>query len=166
MKLTVIGCSGSYPGPDSAASCYLLEAPYEGDIYRLLIDLGSGSLGPLQNYVALEQVNAIALSHLHADHCLDLCGFYVVRKYHPGGHLGSIPVYGPSGTAELIARAYDLEPDPGMRFEFDFHVYDGALVRLGPFVLQTTPVAHPVESYALAISDGQHRIVYSGDTGP
>ena len=26
MKLTVIGCSGSYPGPDSSASCYLLEA--------------------------------------------------------------------------------------------------------------------------------------------
>ena len=26
MRLTVIGCSGSFAGPDSAASCYLLEA--------------------------------------------------------------------------------------------------------------------------------------------
>jgi hypothetical protein len=26
MRLTVVGCSGSMPGPDSPASCYLLEA--------------------------------------------------------------------------------------------------------------------------------------------
>ena len=30
MRLTVVGCSGSYPGPDSPASCYLLEAEHEG----------------------------------------------------------------------------------------------------------------------------------------
>jgi ribonuclease BN (tRNA processing enzyme) len=38
MRLTVVGCSGSIPGPDSAASCYLLEA----DGFRLVVDLGSG----------------------------------------------------------------------------------------------------------------------------
>ena len=30
MRLTVVGCSGSYPGPESAASCYLLEAEEAG----------------------------------------------------------------------------------------------------------------------------------------
>ena len=29
MRLTVVGCSGSYPGPDSPASCYLIEAAHE-----------------------------------------------------------------------------------------------------------------------------------------
>ena len=38
MRLTVIGCSGSYPGPDSPASCYLLEADHEGRTYRLNSD--------------------------------------------------------------------------------------------------------------------------------
>nr|MBA2717467.1 MBL fold metallo-hydrolase [Propionibacteriales bacterium] len=71
MKLTVVGCSGSLPGPESAASCYLLEAPYEGRTFRLLLDLGSGALGPLQRYADLAAIDAVALSHLHADHCLD-----------------------------------------------------------------------------------------------
>ncbi len=38
VRLTVVGCSGSIPGPDSPASCYLLEE--QG--FRLLLDLGSG----------------------------------------------------------------------------------------------------------------------------
>jgi len=44
VKLTIVGCSGSYPGPDAPASCYLLEAPHEGRTYRILLDLGSGAL--------------------------------------------------------------------------------------------------------------------------
>ena len=30
VRLTVVGCSGSYPGPESPASCYLLEAEHDG----------------------------------------------------------------------------------------------------------------------------------------
>ena len=58
MRLTVVGCSGSMPGPHSPASCYLLEA----DGFRLVVDLGNGALGPLQRYTALERVDAVALS--------------------------------------------------------------------------------------------------------
>ena len=55
MRLTVVGCSGSFPGPESAASCYLLEA----DGFRLVIDMGNGSLGALQRYAPLFGVDAI-----------------------------------------------------------------------------------------------------------
>ena len=58
MKLTVIGCAGSFPGPDSPASCYLVEAPFEGRTYRLLIDLGSGALGNLQRVCDLRDIDA------------------------------------------------------------------------------------------------------------
>ena len=51
MRLTVIGCSGSFAGPESAASCYLLEGEHEGRTWRVLLDLGSGALGTLQRYV-------------------------------------------------------------------------------------------------------------------
>ena len=50
MRMTVIGCSGSYPGPESSASCYLLEAEHEGRTWRVLLDLGNGALGSLQRY--------------------------------------------------------------------------------------------------------------------
>jgi ribonuclease BN (tRNA processing enzyme) len=166
MRLTVVGCSGSFPGPDSAASCYLLEAPFEGRTFRLVLDLGSGALGALQRHVDLRSVDAVALSHLHADHCLDLCGFYVVRKYHPAGHLGRIPVYGPPGTAARLARAYDLDEHVGMRGEFTFETYPDESFTIGPFEVQVARVDHPVPAYALRVSAAGRALVYSGDTGP
>src|ERR1039457_6758245 len=81
MRLTVIGCAGSFPGPDSPASCYLLEA--EG--FRLVIDMGNGALGVLQRYAGLFSIDAICLSHLHADHCIDLAAYWVARQFAPDG---------------------------------------------------------------------------------
>ena len=95
MRLTVIGCAGSFPGPESPASCYLVEA----DGFRLLLDFGNGALGVLQRHAGLYDIDAICLSHLHGDHCLDMCSYWVARTYGPGGPLPSIPVYGPAGTA-------------------------------------------------------------------
>ncbi len=166
MRMTVVGCSGSYPGPESANSCYLLEAPYDGHMFRLLLDLGSGALGPLQRYVALESVDAVALSHLHADHCLDLCGFYVFRKFRPDGALAKLPVHGPAGTAQRMAKAYDLDLEEGMRAEFDFTVYPSDPFEVGPFTISVSPVDHPPPAFALRVTDGARTLVYSGDTGP
>jgi ribonuclease BN (tRNA processing enzyme) len=165
VRLTVVGCSGSYPGPESSASCYLLEEEHEGRTWRVLLDLGNGAVGQLQRYVDPLRVDAVLLSHLHADHCLDLCGYYVLRKYHPTGPQPPIPVWGPDGTADRMARAYDLPTEPGMTEEFDFRTWGGA-VELGPFVVEARQVVHPVTAYALKVTAGGRTIVYSGDTGP
>lgn len=162
MKLTVVGCAGSFPGPDSPASCYLVE--HDGS--RILLDLGNGSLGMLQNYADIYDVDAVFLSHLHVDHCMDLCSYYVARKYHPDGAASRIPVFGPKGTADRMAAAYGLSQTPGMHDEFNFvrHAPDATVV--GPFSIETARVAHPVEAYAIKVTAGGRSIVYSGDTGP
>ncbi|HYH71869.1 MAG TPA: MBL fold metallo-hydrolase [Nocardioides sp.] len=170
MRLTVVGCSGSYPGPESAASCYLLEAEHtsasgETRTWRILLDLGNGALGQLHRYADPLSIDAVFVSHLHADHCLDLCGYYVMRKYHPTGPQPPIPVWGPVGTAERMARAYDLPDQPGMTEEFDFREY-GDPVELGPFRVEPRRVVHPVAAYALKVTGDGRTLVYSGDTGP
>lgn len=165
MRLTVVGCSGSYPGPDSPASCYLLEEEHEGRTWRVLLDLGSGALGQLHRYADPLAIDAVLLSHLHADHCLDLCGYYVMRKYHPLGSQPRLPVYGPSGTAGRMARAYDLPEDPGMNLEFDFRTWlPGEPARIGPFTVQPIQVEHPVEAFGLRVSAGNRLLAYTGDT--
>jgi ribonuclease BN (tRNA processing enzyme) len=166
MRLTIVGCSGSFPGPDSPASCYLLEAPYDGGTFRLLLDLGSGALGALQRHADLDGVHAIALSHLHADHCLDLCGYYVVRKYHPAGPLRPLTVYGPDGAAARMAQAYGLPEPPGMSHEFEFITFPESTFEVGPFSLAAVRVEHPVTAYAIRVSHEGRQLVYSGDTGP
>lgn len=166
MRLTVIGCSGSYPGPDSPASCYLLEADHEGRTWRVVVDLGSGALGTLQKYVDPLTLDAVLLSHLHPDHYFDISGLYVVWKYHPAGPRGRIPVYGPAGVARQASRAYGLPAEPGMSAEFDFREYDDTPIRLGPFAVRASRVVHPVPAYGLRIEAGGRTLVYSGDTGP
>src|SRR5258708_39031715 len=102
----MIGCSGSFPGPDGPASCYLVEA--EG--FRLLVDLGSGALGVMQRYAGLDEIDAIWISHLHADRCLDLCCYSAARTWHPDGPRPRIPGYGPSQAAGRIGRAVSGQP--------------------------------------------------------
>ncbi|GAA3528137.1 MBL fold metallo-hydrolase [Aeromicrobium panaciterrae] len=167
MKLTVVGCAGSFPSAESPASCYLIEAPYEGRTFRLVVDLGSGALGDLQRYVDLRDVDAVALSHLHADHCFDLSGLYVVSKYHPDGALPRIPVVAPEGAAERLAEAYGIDEPVGMTEQFEFLAHaDGEPVRLGPFSITPRLVDHPVTAFAMRIASDTHTIAYSGDTGP
>ncbi|CUR56385.1 putative Metal-dependent hydrolases of the beta-lactamase superfamily [metagenome] len=166
MKMTVIGCSGSYPGPDSPASCYLLEAEQEGRVWRILLDLGNGALGALQRFVDPLVIDAVLISHLHADHCMDLCGYYVLRKYHPAGAATQIPVWGPEGAADRMALAYDLPLDPGMTAEFDFRAYPTQSFTVGPFTIDAILVEHPVAAYAVRVSADGRVLTYSGDTGP
>lgn len=166
MKLTVIGCAGSYPGPASASSCYLIEHEFDGRLFRLLLDLGSGSLGPLQRIICPSEIDAIAFSHLHPDHCADISGLYVVSKYHPSGAFPRIPVYAPAKACQRFAEAYGSDSD-GLEDQFDFHVWSTEQTEsIGPFELSVIEVVHPVPAYAIRVSSPAGTLVYSGDTGP
>ena len=76
MRLTIIGCSGSFAGPNSPASSYLVQSEHEGRTWNLVLDMGPGSLGALQRHIELDAIDAIVISHLHPDHCLDLTGLF------------------------------------------------------------------------------------------
>jgi ribonuclease BN (tRNA processing enzyme) len=164
MKLTVVGCSGSFPSADSACSSYLIEA--EG--YRLLLDMGNGALGELQKHIGLYDMDAIAISHLHPDHCIDMCAYFVARYYrHEGGRCEPIPVYGPAGTERRLIAAYaDTPSDESMSEVFDFRTLaHGGTFRLGPLTVRTALVNHPVETYGFRVEHGEQAFCYSGDTG-
>ena len=166
MRLTVVGCAGSYPGPDSPASCYLVEADHAGRTWRVLLDLGSGAFGALQRHIDPLTLDAVLLTHLHPDHYFDISGLYVVWKYHPAGARPPIPVWGPRGVAKQSARAYGLPDTPGMSAEFDFEEYDDQPIRIGPFTIVATRVVHPVPAYGLRVEADGRVLAYSGDTGP
>lgn len=172
MTCTVVGCSGSVPGPASPASSYLVQADDDdGRTWRLVLDLGSGALGPLQRHTRLADVDAVLLSHLHPDHCLDLCGYYVALKFAPDGKRPDrLPVYGPRDTGRRLARAYGLPERPGMAAEMDVRTWSPREpARFGPLTVTPYPVRHPVEAYGMRVEGpgpgGTRRVLaYSGDT--
>src|ERR1700749_1745805 len=104
MRLTIIVGSGSFPGPESPASSYLLEA--EG--FRLLLDLGNGALGVLQRHAGLYGIDGVARSPLPAAPGRDMCACWVARRYAPGAPKPASPVYAPDRAAERLPLAYGL----------------------------------------------------------
>jgi len=152
VEITVLGCSGSVVGPDSPGSGYLLRAP---DTPPLVIDFGPGVLGALQRYIDPSSVHVL-LSHLHGDHCLDMPGLFVWRRYHPSPPDGKALMYGPSDTWLRLGAAsspYGGQIDDCSDI-FDIrHWVDGEPVRLGALTVVPRVVAHPTESYGLRITD-------------
>lgn len=162
MRLTVVGCAGSFPGPDSAASCYLLEA----DGFRLVVELGNGALGPLQKHIGLFDADAVCLSHLHADHCVDLYSYAIARTYSPAGVQPPIPVYGPAGTRERIGLIHGAGGDAdGLMSRFRFETLTAGSLSIGPFDVTCDAMNHPVETFGFRFSYDGRTIAYSGDTG-
>jgi len=170
MRMIVLGCSGSGPGPSSPASGYLVEA---GDV-RLVLDLGNGTLGALQRHLDPWRLDALAFSHLHPDHCADFTALVVYRRYHPRPPVDPtahrLAVHAPREAPDRFAAAY--APDAAeraatdLRDVFDFHPHAASVAITDDVTLRTVPVDHPCEAYALRVEHGGRSLVYSGDTGP
>lgn len=176
MKLTVVGCTGSMSGPASSASCYLVQADgtaADGTrrVYSILLDLGPGGFGAAMNHVDPRHVDAVVLSHLHADHMSDMISYHVFRRWFPTGPLGPVDVLAPAGACERV-RGVGGDPETeDFSQDFTFRsLSPGYATSIGPLRLEAHPVLHPVEAYAVRITGpselggGTVTITYSGDT--
>lgn len=161
MRLTVLGCAGSFPGPDSACSAYLVEA----NGFRLMLDFGTGSLSALQRYAGLASVDAVLLSHLHCDHMLDACSYVVVRRYAPDGPYPKLPLFAPIGARERMANAYGSDEGP-LDDVYTFHSLRPGTFPIGPMSVTVERVEHPVETYGVRIEHAGRILAYSADTAP
>jgi ribonuclease BN (tRNA processing enzyme) len=166
MRLTVVGCSGSVPSADSPASCYLVQADDGDRTWNVLLDLGSGALGALQRHVDPADLDAVFITHLHPDHCVDVCGLYVTRKYRPEGPVdGRLAVHAPAGAAERFALMYHGLDHSGMTEEFDIRALaDAQATHVGPLSITAYRVNHPVEAYGFRIEADGAVLAYTGDT--
>jgi ribonuclease BN (tRNA processing enzyme) len=162
MRLTVLGCAGSFPGPEAACSAYLIEA--EG--FRLLIDFGTGSLTALQRFAGLYTIDAVLLTHLHADHIFDACSYVVARRYAPGGPLPPIPMYAPPGAPERLAIAYGGPDEPPIDDVYSFYTLQPGSFPIGPLQISVDRMNHPVETYGVRVEHAGRVLAYSADTAP
>ncbi|WP_040510624.1 cyclic nucleotide-degrading phosphodiesterase [Gordonia soli] len=165
MRLTVLGCSGSVGGPGAACSGYLLTVAGEQPV---LMDCGPGVLGELQRVADPNEV-AVVLSHLHADHCLDLPAMLVWRRYAPTPATGRAPLYGPPGTPLRIGAASAEIPGDVDDITDTFATHDwvdGEEVQLGGMSILPRRMNHPPATFGLRITGPQGQVIaYSADTG-
>ena len=154
--MTVLGCSGTYPGPGGACSGYLVRSPGT----TVVVDLGSGTLANLQRHVGLGDVDALVLSHEHPDHWLDLPLLRNALRYVLD--LGDLPVYGTAGTRSQ-ARALIGELEPTLVWHT---ITGGSTATVGDLSLRFSATDHPVETLAVRADRNGRSLLYSSDTGP
>jgi ribonuclease BN (tRNA processing enzyme) len=165
LTLTILGASPAYPNPGGVCSGYLVR---NGET-NVVLDCGSGVVGRLRQELPLSQVDAVVISHLHADHYFDLVPFYYTLRY-VDPTPAPIPLHVPPGGRAHLRRVGELVgADPAM-FERLFAVteYTAAAPRsIVDLAFSFHPVQHYVLSHAMRIRDAQGRVlVFSSDVAP
>ncbi|MDT7782919.1 MAG: hypothetical protein QOF58_1338 [Pseudonocardiales bacterium] len=162
LDLTVLGCATPYPSTDNPCSGYLVST---GDT-RLWMDAGTGTLGPLQRHTSLRDLDAIWISHLHADHSADLLTAYYALLFADIDR-DPIPLLGPPGIADRLAGFLTNGPERSpveSAFEIT-ELHDGHQAAIGSMRLTTAAVEHGIPAFAVRIEAGTS-LTYSGDTAP
>jgi ribonuclease BN (tRNA processing enzyme) len=158
VELIVLGCDGGWPSAGGATSGYLLSD--EG--FNLWMDCGAGTMATLLEHMDVLDVGALAISHEHPDHFLDLFMHYVGRYFHPERPAGRLPVFLPPG---LVSKAVPIQPDLSEIFDFQ-EVTPGDGFEAGPFRVTTGRMAHPVLTLGMRVEGPSATLAYSADTGP
>jgi ribonuclease BN (tRNA processing enzyme) len=171
MRLTVVGKSPAWQDRDGACSSYLLE--HEG--CHLLLDCGNGAFAKLRCFVDYAEVAAVVISHMHADHFLDLIPYSYALKLAPGRQpesAGGDPprpfLYAPPGATDVVRRVVGAWGSEDLvENSFRLHEYEPAsLLEVGPFAIWFAPVPHFMTTYAIAVEAGGTRLAYGADSRP
>lgn len=161
MEVIVLGSSGAQPAAGDACSGYLVASGSS----RLLLDCGSGVLSNLQRHLDLGRLTAIMISHLHADHFLDLVPLRYAVRYGEG--LPPIRLYLPPGGATRL-RALGLHLSTTRPFwESAFVIEEyapGEPLTAGGLSVTPHEVEHSERSFAMRVTDGTRTLAYSADT--
>ncbi len=149
MDVKVLGCYGRFAPVGGATSGYLISTNSGKNI---VIDLGSGCLSALQKYIKIEDIDLIIASHLHFDHISDIG----VLKYAMGFlKIKTIKLYMPSTPNDMhniLSGGFDTAIiDENLVIE-DFGVK-----------IEFFKNHHPVETYAVKITEGEKVLVYTSD---
>ncbi|HZY98553.1 MAG TPA: MBL fold metallo-hydrolase [Candidatus Baltobacteraceae bacterium] len=167
VRMRVVGSSPSVQRPGRACSSYLLRSRDAA----VLLDIGSGALGNLHLAIDYPQLDAVIISHMHADHFLDLIPLRYGLKYGPLLRDGRMPLFLPPGGSRIlraIASAFTNEGTADFLDEvFEVHEYDPAVpLEIRDMRITFCKTRHYIDTFAVRADRANSSIVYSSDTAP
>jgi len=169
LQITVLGKSPSWQDVDGACSGYLVEE----DGAAIVLDCGNGVFGKLRRYRDYCSVDAIVISHLHADHFLDLVPFAYALTYTPRRHSGDRArpqLHAPSGACETFRRVVGAWGNEDLIEQaFDVREYDAdSVLQIASVQVRFHTVPHYLATHAveLAAGDGGGRFTFGADCRP
>jgi len=165
VEITVLGKSPAIPDANGAGSGYLVT---DSDC-RVLVDCGSGVFARLLAVCEPTDVAAVVITHLHADHIIDLIPYSHTLTY--AYHERDIRplLLAPPGSNNVLARIAEAFGMPNL-FEdaFELREYDPAVpAAVRHLGLRFQEVPHFVRTWACELrSAGGKRFTFGADCGP
>jgi ribonuclease BN (tRNA processing enzyme) len=165
--VAVVGSSSSIPRPDRACSSYLVD---DGET-PVVLDLGTGSFAQLRAHADYDRLGAVVISHMHADHFIDLIPLRYALRYGSRRRAAKLPVYLPPGGLRLLRGMVSALPreagDDFLSTVYELQEYDPSQpLRLGGATLRFAHTAHYIDAFAMRWERDGISVVYSADTAP
>ena len=156
MKVIPVGIWGGYPKAESATSSFLIEH----DGFKVLFDCGSGVLSQVQRYITLDEIDALVVSHYHADHVADIGSlqYHHLISYYTGKPVRKLDIYGHDRDAEGFAGLSYKEVTAGRV------IAPGERYEIGPFSVTFAETVHPVYCLAARFEADGKAVVFTADT--
>lgn len=173
MRLTVLGSGAACPNGGQNSSGYLVEAdPSDSGGRRILLDCGHGIASALLAERPDADIDDIFISHMHADHFIDVLAlrFRFTRDMHGLPESDRrVTLHLPPGGRERLAKILDAVTFPADFCSNTFRVEEyapGTSYELGGASVTAAPALHYIPSFALRVEAGGSTLAYSGDTAP
>ncbi|MEO6294763.1 MAG: MBL fold metallo-hydrolase [Candidatus Limnocylindria bacterium] len=164
MRLTVLGRSPASPNPGEACAGYLVE----GGGARVLVDIGPGVVSQLVGRHHPDELDAVVVSHMHADHMLDLVTLRYVYPWRARPKDERLRVVLPPGSADQML---DLARGVGSAkfFESSFRLAEhdgGSSLSFGALSFRPVATQHYIPCWGFRIEADGRRLGYTADTAP
>ena len=133
--------------------------------------MGTGAFASLRRHLEYDRLDAVVISHMHADHFIDIVPLRYALRYGRVRREQRLPLYLPPGGEAMLSRLVAAFSDEGagdfLGEVFDVRTYDPAApLRMGAATLTFAPTRHYIPTFAMRYSCGGQSITYSADTAP
>ena len=180
MQVTVLGKSPAWQDAGGACSGYLVR---DGQTV-VVVDLGNGAFSELRRHVDYVDVDGVVVSHMHADHFLDLVPYSYALTYAPRQQPVAIPpwwpgndhparpaLHVPTGARDVLRRvvgAWGNEDLVENAFALREYAPDD-VIEVGTMRIRFHAVPHYLPTHAVEVTssvDGSGRLTYGADCSP
>ena len=137
----------------------------------IVADLGTGAFANLVRHRPPDSLDALVITHMHADHFLDIVPMRYALKYGARTNGRKLPLYLPPGGEAMLRQlcsAFAKEGGADFLGEvFAVRTFDPATsLRVESMALSFAPTQHYIATYALRCDVAGASVTYSSDSTP